>query len=179
MKKFITIFALLMATTNIFAQSFMQDDIVYSVTSSEGPMTVSVIGVTDSYRDSFYIPSTVTNEGKTYSVNEIASHAFMGCNMTSVTFEKDSKITTIGDEAFYTCSLLREITIPESVTSIGSRAFEMCDGLKSVTFEGSACQNNIADNAFSNPAVKMTKGDDTIILYGPDKVEFIKAETEK
>ena len=29
------------------------------------------------------------------------------------------------------------------------------------------------------PAVKIKKGDDTIILYGPDKVEFIKAETEK
>ena len=31
----------------------------------------------------------------------------------------------------------------------------------------------------AGPAVKVTKGDDTIILYGPDKVEFIKAETEK
>ena len=42
MIKFITIFALLMATTNIFAQTFTQDGIEYSVTSSTDPMTVKV-----------------------------------------------------------------------------------------------------------------------------------------
>ena len=42
MKKFITIFALLMATTNIFALTFKQDGIEYSVTSSTDPMTVKV-----------------------------------------------------------------------------------------------------------------------------------------
>ena len=37
--------------------------------------------------------------------------------------------TTIGNSAFYNCSGLTSITIPNSVTSIGNSAFERCTGL--------------------------------------------------
>ena len=43
-------------------------------------------------------------------------------------------VTSIGDAAFYGCSGLTNITIPNSVTSIGSDAFNNCSGLTSVTF---------------------------------------------
>ena len=38
-------------------------------------------------------------------------------------------VTSIGDEAFYNCSSLTSITIPNSVTSIGSYAFSFCSSL--------------------------------------------------
>ena len=41
-------------------------------------------------------------------------------------------VTSIGVEAFYNCTGLTSITIPNSVTSIGSRAFQYCSGLKEV-----------------------------------------------
>ena len=42
-------------------------------------------------------------------------------------------VTAIGGEAFYNCTGLTSITIPDSVTSIGSSAFSCCSGLTSVT----------------------------------------------
>ena len=46
------------------------------------------------------------------------------------------KVTRIGDYAFYNCSGLTSVTIPDSVTSIGSVAFCGCSGLTSMTIPG-------------------------------------------
>ena len=46
-------------------------------------------------------------------------------------------VTSIGDYAFYECSGLTSVIIPNSVTSIGSYAFDGCSGLTSVTIPNS------------------------------------------
>lgn len=45
---------------------------------------------------------------------------------------------SIGDYAFYKCSGLRSVTIPESVTRIGWYAFYNCGGLTNIMFIGNA-----------------------------------------
>ena len=55
-------------------------------------------------------------------------------------------ITTIGSRAFYTCSALISVTIPNSVTKIGDRAFEGCSALTSVTIPNSV--TTIGEGAF-------------------------------
>ena len=66
---------------------------------------------------SVIIPSTVTYNNTTYSV------------------------TSIGKRAFYDCSDLTSVTIPNSVTSIGWGAFSGCSDLTTLNFNAINCQD--------------------------------------
>ncbi len=70
------------------------------------------------------------------SVTSIGEYAFYDCdNLVSVNFGKNSKLDSIGDDAFFGCYSLTEITVPASITNIGYHAFYGCDNLQNVTFE--------------------------------------------
>ena len=69
-------------------------------------------------------------------VTSIGPDAFYNCSvLTSITIP--NSVTRIGEYAFYKCSSLTSITIPNSVTSIGARAFGDCKSLTSVTIPNS------------------------------------------
>ena len=67
-----------------------------------------------------------------------------GVNIISNTYENgkgvikfDGSVTSIGEFAFYGCSYLTSITIPNSVTSICKEAFSACVSLTNVTISNS------------------------------------------
>ena len=82
------------------------------------------------------------------SVETIGAAAFKGCtSLTTVTFESNSKLTTIRGGyhsssyyygAFSDCTQLTAIEIPASVVTIGAAAFKGCTSLTIVTFESNS-----------------------------------------
>ena len=55
-------------------------------------------------------------------------------------------VTSIGIDAFYACSELTSVTIPNSVTSIGNDAFRGCSGLNSIVVSGNNVTYDSRDN---------------------------------
>ena len=121
------------------------DGICYYLNSSDEAKTASVTSKSGGYSGDIVIPESVTYEEVTYSVTSIGDYAFYNCSgLTSVTIP--NSVTTIGVFAFYNCSGLTSVTIPNSVISISKGAFSGCSGLTSVTIPNSV--TSICDDAF-------------------------------
>lgn len=118
---------------------YFSQDLEYTLSSSGTSYIVSGIG---SCVDSdIIIPANY--KGK--QVISIGDSAFYGCSsLTSISIP--DSVTSIGDFAFVVCGRLMNITIPDSVTSIGNFAFDSCGGLMNIIIPDGVTY--IGDNAF-------------------------------
>ena len=128
----------------VLNQTFAVNGINYIVTKSTAPFEVAV-GSNTSFVGAATIPSSVTNAGNSFAVTSIGDDAFFGCTgLTSITMP--NSLTRIGIDTFNSCTSLTAVTIPSSVTSIGTYAFNGCTGLTSLSIPNSV--TSIEDATF-------------------------------
>ena len=121
---------------SIAASAFTVDGISYSITS-ETDLTVEVTrNYSNEYSGVITIPSTLTYNGKTYSVTSIEDRAFYGCSLlTDVTI--GNSVTEIGAEVFRNCTALESIIIPNTTIAMGGGMFCGCKSLTNVVIGNS------------------------------------------
>ena len=111
---------------------FQVGDLMYK--ALEDGSGVAVAKYVDENVMEVVIPEEIVYGHYNYEVKEIANSAFWWCTgLTSITIP--NSVTSIGWYAFYKCTALTSITIPNSVTSIGASAFWWCTGLTSIVVE--------------------------------------------
>ena len=122
-------------------KTFEVNGIKYEI-NSDG---ISVTVIRNAYSGIVIIPPQVQYLNNIYRVTSIGEKAFWGCSgITSLTLP--DSVTSIGDSAFRGCSGITSLTIPASVTSIGDWAFFGCSGITSLTIPDSV--TSIGDWAF-------------------------------
>ncbi|MCR5361124.1 MAG: leucine-rich repeat domain-containing protein [Bacteroidales bacterium] len=120
---------------------FTKDDIRYQV---QNKMEVAV--ATNAYSGDVALHEEVT-AGNTFAVTSIGDTAFYKCTeLTSILIP--NSVTRIGKSAFYECSGLTVIDIPNSVTTIGKSAFNKCTGATCITIGRGVV--SVEGSAFSN-----------------------------
>ena len=135
--KILFVLAILIANCiSASAIEFTVDGVRYSVNNDNTTVTVAGYPSGSKPIGDLTIPESVTYGGISYPVTSIGNKAFFFCSgLTSVTIP--NSVTEIGIRAFLVCEGLMSVTIPNSVTSIGYYAFQGCSGLTSVNIPNS------------------------------------------
>ena len=85
----------------------------------------------DAYKGEITIPESIKYKGNDYRVTAIGYRAFYHCtNLKSVSLP--NSITSIGIEAFHYCQELEIIKMSENIESIGEEAFYDCSKLNTI-----------------------------------------------
>ena len=167
--------ALFASVSAIYASDMQVDGIWYDFDNSTMTASVTYRGYNyDSYVGEYsgavVIPETVTYNSTTYSVTSIGEAAFFGCSsLTSVNIPNG--VTSIGNSAFERCYSLTSITLLNSVMSIGDYAFYNCSSLTSIIIPNSV--TSIGDWAFDGcdalPVENNLRYADTYLVGAVDK----------
>jgi len=137
---------------NVLAYDCKVNGVFYNISSYDKTASVTYYSNYLNYNQSAYsgsvtIPSTITYNGITYSVTGITNDAFYACSgLTSIVIP--NSVTSIGSSAFYACSGLTSIVIPNSVTKIEGYTFYDCSGLTSIVIPNSV--TSIGEKAFEH-----------------------------
>lgn len=141
-------------------------DGAFGYTINEDGKTVTLATWLDRTNGDVVIPATATKGDKTYDVTVIGTGAFAASygklkakdcfgnytdvsnnQITSLTFDANSKIKTIEGRAFEKCKKIETVILPNTLNELKGFAFYKCESLKEITIDKGVTK--IGDDCFS------------------------------
>lgn len=135
-KKFYLMLMACLCGLTTHAYDIEMNGVYYNITDPTAKeLAVTYVEYGDGNADFYYgninIPKRISKDGTTYTITSIGDNAFYCCsNLTSVSIPES--VTSIGSCAFRSCAGLTSVIIPEGVTTIDVSAFYECSGLTSI-----------------------------------------------
>ena len=120
------------------------------------------------------LPTTVTNNGITYTVTKIGDYAFYGLpRITDTGLGTNSTVTSLGDHCFDYCTLLTNTGLGtnSTVTSLGESCFYKCTSLTDTGLGTNATVTTLGYNCFHGCTSLANTGlgtNSTLTLLGND-----------
>ncbi|MGN0620725.1 MAG: leucine-rich repeat protein, partial [Porcipelethomonas sp.] len=131
------------------------DHLYYRTVDEDDDGTYDYIIISDC--DTSAVSVEIPGEIDGLPVTSIGNGAFWGCTILENIIIPDD-VTSIGNESFYLCTSLASITLPDSVTSIGYHAFDDCTSLENI---------NVSENNLNYSSIGG-------VLFNKDATELIK-----
>lgn len=143
------------------AASYGSSGLRYIVTDSND-MTCEVVGYEGSENE-VYIPNRVLIGDEYYYVKSIGKNAFRDNDSITACYVA-SGVNYVGLTAFYGCSELRRVVLPDTLTEIGNAAFSGCNALSE--FHLGSGIKKLGDGSF-NTCMNLTQ-----VTYGGTSYDF-------
>lgn len=165
MKKQLLLLVMILLPMVVSAYDIKIDGIYYNLIQKAN--IVEVTSGDNLYLGDVIIPDHIKYNEVDYPVASIGKEAFYYCTDLTSVFIPNS-ITTIGVQAFDHCTSLSSLNLPISLTSIGSGAFNACVGLNSIEIPNSV-------TAIGYSAFNACKGLTSVVL--PNSISSIEDYT--
>mgnify|MGYP004678329095 CR=1 FL=1 len=172
---------ILSKTVTILDESFWRGYEECSIeVDAENPVFAAEDGVLFSKDKTVLIRYPIRREIQEYSipngVQTISAYAFYHAWLRNVVIPES--VRTIGTEAFWNASTLKEVRIPAGVESIGKGAFSSCYSLVSITVDDANQYYSVEDSVLYNKnktvLVKYPEKKADLTFAVPDSVERIE-----
>ncbi len=175
MRKLLSLFLTLTLSAAAFAYTAQIDGIYYTFDSYNKTATVTYRDQNyNSYTGEVVIPASVEYNDEEYAVTSIGSEAFRSCSSLKAVRIPNS-VKSIGSDAFCGCSSLTSIVIPDGVTSVEWNTFGDCSSLSSVTLPNSI--KSICYAAFRSTALTAIDLPQSVTSIGSDAFQYCRSLT--
>ena len=152
-KKLFTLLLCAFAVIRTNAGTVSQDGLTYTIDGSEQISNLKASDMPETVK-TIKLTGTISERATNHTWSISGTWGFKGFkDLTNIIWPNDNSVSVLPDYAFYGCTGLTSVTIPNSVEVIGSQAFSDCTSLATLDYQETSKVKIFGGEAFKNTAL--------------------------